>query len=117
MDSAVVAGAGARGIHPAVANASALRRAATSRAPAGQSPKRGMWVVRETPDGNSPPSILTGIVSGDVAQLMAVDELGLNLFAWSCPAMELRQAYLDEIPERRRPDLEHAAALGYWSAP
>ncbi len=70
--------------------------------------RRGMWVVKDGATG-----ILTEINSDGVAEVMLVDDQGLNLRQVHVNMHNLRQATRDEIPEPRRPDEETATALGY----
>lgn len=92
--------------------ASALRRRPSPQYAGELSPKRGMWVRHQDATG-----ILTNIESGDVATVMLVDKKeGTNVLEIHVPAAELRQAYFDEIPEKRRPDQDRAAKFGYTRA-
>lgn len=88
---------------------SALKRRPTSHVNAAQPAKRGMWVRYQGRTG-----ILTNLEAGDVATVMLVDdEYGLNGIEVHVPSAELRQAWLNEIPARRRPEPEIAARMGY----
>jgi len=100
---------GGQSVPSHVAIGSALKRRPTSRFGNDQSPKRGMWVVYKGKVG-----ILKMIEVGDVATVTLVDALGLGESEIHVPADQLRQAYLDEIPEPRRPSLKVAATFGYY---
>ena len=88
---------------------SAFRRRGTTKTPLEQPPKRGMWVVF-----NNKVGILRDLLAGDLADIMLVEQdFGLNIQSLIVPANQLRQAWFEEIPRRRRPDLELARSLGY----
>jgi hypothetical protein len=57
--------------------------------------------------------ILTDLSPGDIASVMLTDANGMNLLAVTCRASELRQATYEEIPLKRRPDMDMARRLGY----
>lgn len=68
-----------------------------------------MWVRWQNRTG-----ILTNIEPGDIATVMIVDDIkGENVIEVHQPCNMLRQAYFEEIPTARRPDLKHAAKFGY----
>jgi hypothetical protein len=108
----VVHPAGGREIPSHVRNASALRRRVHPSHPLEQAPKRGMWVVHQGRTG-----ILTHLEPGDVATVMLVDDLGHNIIEIHVPAPLLRQAYFEEIPERRRLEYHEAQHFGYTRRP
>lgn len=88
---------------------SQLRRRATSLVGSEQPPARGMWVRWQGRTG-----ILTDLEAGDVATVMLVDDhKGENVLEVHAPAGDIRQAFYEEIPAKRRPHEAHAAALGY----
>lgn len=97
---------GARQIPAALRHGSALQRHH------GGPPGRGMWVVYEARTG-----ILTALEHGDIATVMLVDEHGCNMLEVHAPAEKLRQAYFEEIPEKRRPDEAVARGMGYIGRP
>lgn len=73
--------------------------------------RRGMWVT----DGAFPrAAILMELDARGQALVMRVDAAGLNEAPLQIPANQLRQAFLDEIPEARftRPKAEFEA-MGY----
>lgn len=114
--------AGGRGLDLTTAVLSRFRRRATTHAAREQLPKRGMWVtyLGET-------YILTNLEVGDVATLHRVLEDGTSAsevvnntvksIEYHVPAASLTQAYLEDIPEVRRPTPELGAAFGYHSKP
>lgn len=112
--------AGGRGLDPTTAVLSSFRRRATTHVLREQLPKRGMWVtyLGET-------YILANLEPGDVATIhrvlpdgTSVSEVTNNIvktIEYHVPAASLTQAYLEDIPESRRPDPELAARFGYHS--
>jgi hypothetical protein len=66
------------------------------------------WVVV---DGTKA-GILTGLRDG-VARVMLVDWDGFDIDVVERPAGDVRQAWYDEIPAKRRPDEARAVAMGY----
>lgn len=104
---------GGRQIPAALRAESALRRRATSFHAGDQHPKRGMWVIWQ-----NRPGILTNIERGDIGTVMLVDDVnGENLLEVHQPCSALRQAYFEEIPTKRRPDLKRALQFGYTQRP
>lgn len=112
--------AGGRGLDPTTAVLSAFRRRATTHVLREQLPKRGMWVtyLGET-------YILANLERGDIATIHKILPDGTSLLEltghgpktveFHVPASDLTQAYLEDIPESRRPDPELAARFGYHS--
>lgn len=74
--------------------------------------RRGMWVVYSDKVG-----ILTNVEGGNVATVVLTDHLGVNTVEIHVNALELRQAWHDEIPASRRPDAELAQRFGYTVRP
>lgn len=70
--------------------------------------RRGMWVMYKDAIG-----ILTDLNSEGVAKVMLVDNKGLNKLEVVCRAENLRQAYIQEIPQARVPNHRLLIALGY----
>jgi hypothetical protein len=104
---------GGRQIPKELRHSSQLRRRPVPHFNGEQSPKRGMWVVYQGRTG-----ILTDLEAGDIATVMIVDsEEGTNVLEVHCPAAELRQAYHEEIPEKRRPHPDHSVKFGYTRRP
>lgn len=104
---------GGRQIPAALRAESALRRRATPHHAGDQTPKRGMWVRWSGRTG-----ILTDIERGDIATVMLVDDVkGENVLVVHQACSQLRQAYFEEIPTARRPDLKHALKFGYTQRP
>jgi hypothetical protein len=104
----IVTSEGRMHIRPELLVGSALRRRPTTYYRAEQPPKRGMWVYYQGEIG-----ILTNLMAGDVAEVMLTDAQGLNKEPIKVQADQLRQAYLHEIPEPRRPALDIGTRLGY----
>jgi hypothetical protein len=77
-----------------------------------QPPKRGMWVVYSGRTG-----IVKDLEPGDIYTVMLVDEEGFNAIELHVPGAQLRQAWYEDIPEGRRPPLEHAVRFGYHRTP
>jgi len=103
---------GGRKLDPQVIAVSQLRRRQTIQGSYPAPPKKGMWVVYEHKTG-----ILITIEPGDVATVMLVDDVGHNVVEIHVPAVNLRQAWFEEIPEARRPALELAQRFGYHPRP
>lgn len=74
--------------------------------------RRGMWVVYSDKVG-----ILTNVEGGNVATVVLTDSVGLNTVEIHVNALELRQAWHDEIPASRRPEIELARRMGYTGRP
>lgn len=109
----VVNATGGRQLAAELRAGSALRRRTTPHFQDDQAPKRGMWVRYQDHTG-----ILTNLEPGDVATVMIVDDMdGHNVLEMHVPATQLRQAYHDEIPVKRRPEPEHSAKFGYVRRP
>src|SRR6185437_5266496 len=103
---------GPRAIPTHVAVGSTLRRRPTQSHPHETAPARGMWVRYSDRTG-----ILMDIGQHDIARVMLVDADGFNTAEVNVPASVLRQAYLDEIPAKRRPHESVARNMGYERAP
>lgn len=109
---------GGRDIDPIAAVMSSLRRRNTTHVATEQLPKRGMWVTY-----NGETYILVNLEPGDVATIHKILPDGSSLqemrahgpqaVDFHVPASTLTQAYLEDIPEGRRPDPDHAAKFGY----
>jgi hypothetical protein len=58
------------------------------------------------------------LANGDGSTKMAIDESGQKLIPAKIglPAAEIRQAYIEEIPESRRPAVDALRAMGYINA-
>jgi hypothetical protein len=91
---------------------STLRRRPTTSTPHATPPIAGMWVRYGDRTG-----IITDLTAGDTYTVMIVDGIGENDHQVRANGSELRQAYFEEIPPARRPELEHAVTFGYHPRP
>jgi hypothetical protein len=127
---------GRRNLDPDLAANSKLRRRPTPSSPKGAAPKRGMFVVYMGKVG-----ILTELLEEDVARVQVIEPLkGHNQselymdnegnqkvrnHVLLCPAADMRQAWLDEVPTARwvkhpktgEPWVAGMQSLGYERAP
>jgi hypothetical protein len=73
--------------------------------------RRGQWVVHEGRVG------IHVKADGVLAEVHLVNEEGATVLITTVEAMSLREAAFDEIPLKRRPSVQLAAALGIAGTP
>lgn len=69
---------------------------------------RGKWVMHEQGIG-----IIADINAEGICEVHLVDDKGLTFHRLNSHISKVRVARLMEIPEARRPSVEHGASLGY----
>lgn len=70
--------------------------------------RKGMWVMHQRRV-----AVVSDLTTAQHPIIVYVDAQGYALLTMRVPAVELRQAKYEEIPEPRRPSKERALELGY----